>query len=34
MEYTKLGKTDIEVSRFCLGCMSLGDASKGTHNGN
>ena len=31
MEYTKLGKTDIEVSRLCLGCMSLGDASKGMH---
>ena len=31
MEYIKLGKTEIEVSRFCLGCMSLGDASKGMH---
>lgn len=29
MEYTKLGKSDITVSRLCLGCMSLGDASKG-----
>lgn len=28
MEYTKLGKTDIEVSRFCLGCMSLGGYSQ------
>lgn len=25
MEYTKLGSTDIEVSRFCVGCMSFGD---------
>ena len=31
MEYIILGKTEIEVSRFCLGCMSLGDASKGMH---
>lgn len=26
MEYTKLGKTDIEVSKVCLGCMSFGKA--------
>lgn len=24
MEYTKLGKTDIEISRLCVGCMSFG----------
>ena len=24
MQYTKLGRTDIEVSRFCLGCMGFG----------
>ena len=24
MEYAKLGKTDIEVSRLCVGCMSFG----------
>ena len=26
MEYTKLGKTDIEISRICVGCMSFGKA--------
>lgn len=26
MEYTKLGNTDIEVSRLCLGCMGFGKA--------
>lgn len=26
MEYTKLGQTDIEISRICLGCMSFGNA--------
>ena len=26
MEYTKLGNTDIEVSRICVGCMSFGKA--------
>ena len=25
MQYTKLGKTDIEVSKICLGCMSFGE---------
>lgn len=24
MEYTRLGKTDIEASRVCVGCMSFG----------
>lgn len=23
MEYTKLGNTDIEVSKLCVGCMSF-----------
>lgn len=31
MNYIKLGTSDLEVSRICLGCMSLGDASKGMH---
>ena len=26
MEYTKLGNTDIEVSKLCIGCMSFGEA--------
>ena len=26
MEYTRLGNTDIEISRICLGCMSFGKA--------
>lgn len=26
MEYGKLGKTDIEVSKLCVGCMSFGKA--------
>jgi aryl-alcohol dehydrogenase (NADP+) len=29
MDYTRLGKTGLQVSRICLGCMSFGDASKG-----
>ncbi|MFV0400007.1 MAG: aldo/keto reductase [Oscillospiraceae bacterium] len=31
MEYTKLGTTDIEVSRFCVGCMSFGDPASNMH---
>lgn len=26
MEYTKLGKTNIEISKICVGCMSFGKA--------
>ena len=26
MEYTKLGRTDIEISKGCVGCMSFGKA--------
>ena len=31
MEYVKLGRTGLEVSRICLGCMTYGDPNRGTH---
>lgn len=31
MEYTKLGRTGLEVSRICLGCMSYGLSERGGH---
>lgn len=31
MEFTKLGNTDIEVSRLCVGCMSFGDPASKMH---
>jgi aryl-alcohol dehydrogenase-like predicted oxidoreductase len=31
MEYVKLGRTGLDVSRVCLGCMSFGDPKRGTH---
>src|SRR6202035_2503112 len=31
MEYVKLGRTGLEVSRICLGCMSYGVADRGNH---
>lgn len=31
MEYVKLGKTGLEVSRLCLGCMTYGDPQRGNH---
>lgn len=31
MEYTKLGRTGLEVSRICLGCMSFGEPGRGNH---
>lgn len=31
MKYTKLGNTDIEVSKLCLGCMSFGDPTSKMH---
>jgi 1-deoxyxylulose-5-phosphate synthase len=31
MQYVKLGRTGLDVSRICLGCMSYGDASRGGH---
>ncbi|GAA3090894.1 aldo/keto reductase [Rhizobium viscosum] len=31
MEYVKLGKTGLEVSKICLGCMTYGDPNRGNH---
>ena len=31
MEYVKLGNSNLNVSRICLGCMSFGDPSKWVH---
>ena len=31
MEYTKLGRTGLDVSRICLGCMSYGEGDQGNH---
>ena len=31
MKYVKLGNTDLNVSRICMGCMGFGDAAKGQH---
>jgi len=31
MDYVKLGNTGVDVSRICLGCMSYGEPSRGTH---
>lgn len=31
MVYTKLGNSDIEVSRLCVGCMSFGDPASKMH---
>lgn len=31
MKYTKLGNSDLEVSRICMGCMGFGDAKAGQH---
>jgi aryl-alcohol dehydrogenase-like predicted oxidoreductase len=31
MEYTRLGRTGLEVSRIALGCMSYGDPQRGNH---
>ena len=29
MQYTKLGNSDLTVSRICMGCMGFGDAKNG-----
>ena len=31
MKYTKLGKTDLNISRICMGCMGFGNAKTGQH---
>ena len=31
MKYTKLGNSDLTVSRICMGCMGFGDAANGQH---
>ena len=31
MQYVKLGESDLNVSRICMGCMGFGDPSKGHH---
>ncbi|WP_296675962.1 aldo/keto reductase [Novosphingobium sp.] len=31
MEYRRLGKSGLSVSRLCLGCMSFGEPGKGAH---
>jgi 1-deoxyxylulose-5-phosphate synthase len=31
MEYVKLGRTGLDVSRVCLGCMTYGEPQRGNH---
>ncbi|HUB15272.1 MAG TPA: aldo/keto reductase [Acetobacteraceae bacterium] len=31
MQFTKLGRTGLDVSRICLGCMSYGGGNQGNH---
>ncbi len=31
MKYTKLGRSDLNVSRICMGCMGFGNAATGQH---
>lgn len=31
MQYNTLGKTDLKVSRLCLGCMTFGEPDRGKH---
>ncbi|MBQ4249183.1 MAG: aldo/keto reductase, partial [Clostridia bacterium] len=31
MKYTRLGSSDLSVSRICMGCMGFGDPGRGQH---
>lgn len=31
MQYTRLGNSDLNISRICMGCMGFGDAGNGQH---
>ncbi|MGO9204695.1 MAG: aldo/keto reductase, partial [Candidatus Limnocylindrales bacterium] len=31
MQYVRLGRTGLEVSRVCLGAMSFGEPTRGDH---
>ena len=31
MQYTRLGNSELNVSRICMGCMGFGDAKNGQH---
>lgn len=31
MEYTKLGNSDLTISRICMGCMGFGESGNGQH---
>lgn len=31
MDYTRFGRSGLEVSRICLGCMSYGVPERGAH---
>jgi len=31
MDYTRLGSSGLQVSRLCLGCMTFGEPSRGSH---
>ena len=31
MDYVRLGKTGLKISRICLGCMTYGDSGRGRH---
>ena len=31
MKYTKLGDSDLNISRICMGCMGFGDPGRGQH---